>query len=177
MPVDPNRLGALSFHKHNDKATSHQNECRACKKWRINDSFSNSNNRSAARIFCHHTGAQAVFARTGNSSANQESFGSGIEIEGLGALRPQVLLQLDALKQANCRKIVEETGSGASKNRPELADAIDFLQTGDTLVVWRLDRLARSLPQLIETIDELQRGVAAFGQFRKLSTRRPLVGV
>jgi hypothetical protein len=39
LPVDPNRLGALAFHKHNAKVSKHQNECRACKKWRINDSF------------------------------------------------------------------------------------------------------------------------------------------
>lgn len=39
LPVDPARLGALAFHKHNAKLTKHQNECRACKKWRINDSF------------------------------------------------------------------------------------------------------------------------------------------
>ena len=39
LPVDPERLGALAFHKHNAKRTNHQNECRACKKWKINDSF------------------------------------------------------------------------------------------------------------------------------------------
>lgn len=39
LPVDPGRPGALSFHKHKSKRTGHQNECRACKKWRINDSF------------------------------------------------------------------------------------------------------------------------------------------
>ena len=39
LPVDPDRLGALAFHKHNAKLTKHQNECRACKKWRINDDF------------------------------------------------------------------------------------------------------------------------------------------
>lgn len=39
LPVDMNRLGTLAFHKHNAKRTFHQNECRACKKWRINDSF------------------------------------------------------------------------------------------------------------------------------------------
>jgi len=39
LPLDPNRLGALAFHKHNDKKANHQNECRACKKWRINDTF------------------------------------------------------------------------------------------------------------------------------------------
>lgn len=39
LPVDPDRLGALAFHKHNAKVSKHQNECRACKKWRINDEF------------------------------------------------------------------------------------------------------------------------------------------
>ncbi len=39
LPVDPDRLGILAFHKHNSKRTKHQNECRSCKKWRINDSF------------------------------------------------------------------------------------------------------------------------------------------
>jgi hypothetical protein len=39
LPIDPERLGSLSFHKHNAKLTKHQNECRACKKWRINDTF------------------------------------------------------------------------------------------------------------------------------------------
>ncbi|MBP1139315.1 hypothetical protein JOE29_001266 [Pseudomonas sp. PvP009] len=39
LPIDPNRLGALAFHKHNAKKTMHQNECRACKKWRINDAL------------------------------------------------------------------------------------------------------------------------------------------
>ncbi len=39
LPLDPARLGSLAFHKHNAKLTKHQNECRACKKWRINDSF------------------------------------------------------------------------------------------------------------------------------------------
>ncbi len=39
LPIDPSRLGALAFHKHNAKRTNHQNECRACKKWKINNSF------------------------------------------------------------------------------------------------------------------------------------------
>jgi hypothetical protein len=39
LPLDPDRLGSLSFHKHNAKATNHQNECRSCKKWRINNNF------------------------------------------------------------------------------------------------------------------------------------------
>src|SRR3954466_14290904 len=68
-------------------------------------------------------------------------------------------LQLDALKEAGCRRVFEETASGANKIRPQLRDALDFLQPGDTLVVWKLDRLARSVQQLIEIIEQLhQRG-------------------
>jgi DNA invertase Pin-like site-specific DNA recombinase len=64
-------------------------------------------------------------------------------------------LQSDALQAAGCRRIFEETASGGQKERPQLRAAIDFLRPGDTLVVWKLDRLARSLSQLIDTIDEL----------------------
>lgn len=64
-------------------------------------------------------------------------------------------LQLDALQQAGCAHLFEETASGAQRDRPELRNAIASLKSGDTLVVWKLDRLARSLSQLIDTIDEL----------------------
>ena len=64
-------------------------------------------------------------------------------------------LQTDALSVIGCRRIFEETASGALRERTQLRAAMDFLRPGDTLVVWKLDRLARSLIQLIETIDEL----------------------
>src|SRR3954470_13691072 len=70
-----------------------------------------------------------------------------------GDQNPQ--LQIDALSKAGCRRIFEETASGSLRERPQLAAALDFLQPEDILVVWKLDRLARSLIQLIETIDEL----------------------
>ena len=65
-------------------------------------------------------------------------------------------LQLDALKAAGCEKIFEETASGANKDRPELAAAVQYMRSGDCLIVWKLDRLARSMRQLIETIEDLQ---------------------
>lgn len=69
-------------------------------------------------------------------------------------------LQLDALQAAGVERIFTETVSGASRQRPELARALDWLRAGDTLVVWRLDRLARSLSQLITTMAELEaRGI------------------
>lgn len=64
-------------------------------------------------------------------------------------------LQIDELKKAGCEKIFEEQASGAQRNRPQLTAALNFVRAGDTLVVWKLDRLARSLKQLIETIENL----------------------
>ena len=65
-------------------------------------------------------------------------------------------LQIDALKAAGCEKLFTEKASGAQRDRPELAAALSFMRKGDSLVVWRLDRLARSLPQLIETVAQLE---------------------
>jgi DNA invertase Pin-like site-specific DNA recombinase len=65
-------------------------------------------------------------------------------------------LQLDALKAAGCEKLFVEKASGAQRDRPELLAALDTLRAGDSLVVWKLDRLARSLKQLIETVELLE---------------------
>ncbi len=75
-------------------------------------------------------------------------------------------LQRDALGRAGCERIFEETASGARRERPQLHAALDYMRPGDTLVVWRLDRLARSLKQLIETVEGLEgRGIG----FRSLT--------
>lgn len=75
-------------------------------------------------------------------------------------------LQLDALKRAGCKRIYHEEASGAKADRPELARALDSARAGDILIVWKLDRLARSLRQLIDTMDLLaERGV----EFRSLT--------
>jgi DNA invertase Pin-like site-specific DNA recombinase len=69
-------------------------------------------------------------------------------------------LQLDALQQADCGKIFQDRASGAKAQRPGLQEAQEYLREGDTLVVWRLDRLGRSLKDLIETVQLLEeRGV------------------
>jgi DNA invertase Pin-like site-specific DNA recombinase len=70
-------------------------------------------------------------------------------------------LQLDALKQAGCERVFIETGSGSRADRVELAKALDLAREGDVIVIWRLDRLARSLRHLIDISEDLQRrGVA-----------------
>jgi DNA invertase Pin-like site-specific DNA recombinase len=69
-------------------------------------------------------------------------------------------LQLDALRQAGCRKVYEEIISGARVERPVLQDLLTHLRDGDVLLIWKLDRLGRSLRHLIEVVTDLaQRGI------------------
>jgi len=66
-------------------------------------------------------------------------------------------LQSEALKSAGCTRIFEDHGvSGAARDRPGLKKAMRHLKAGDSLVVWKLDRLGRSLPHLIKTITALR---------------------
>ncbi|MEM8878024.1 MAG: recombinase family protein [Pseudomonadota bacterium] len=65
-------------------------------------------------------------------------------------------LQLHALTQAGRERILEEKATGAKRDRLELMAALDYLRTGDTLVVWKLNHPARSLKQLIDTIEMLE---------------------
>jgi DNA invertase Pin-like site-specific DNA recombinase len=66
-------------------------------------------------------------------------------------------LQRDALEKAGCTKIFTDTASGAKAEREGLEEALNYVRTGDTLVVWRLDRLGRSLPHLITTMTDLEK--------------------
>lgn len=69
-------------------------------------------------------------------------------------------LQHDALTAAGCYRIFTDTASGALQSRPELDKLFDHLRSGDTLVVWRLDRLGRSIRHLIDQLSDLQdRGI------------------
>jgi DNA invertase Pin-like site-specific DNA recombinase len=75
-------------------------------------------------------------------------------------------LQKDALEQAGCERIFTDTASGARAERAGLDEALEYARQGDTLVVWKLDRLGRSLRHLIDTIAGLQeRGIG----FRSLT--------
>ena len=69
-------------------------------------------------------------------------------------------LQLDALRAAGCERIYEEKASGAKTDRPELLRLLDNARKGDVVIVWKMDRLGRSLLHLIETVNLLNtRGV------------------
>jgi DNA invertase Pin-like site-specific DNA recombinase len=80
-------------------------------------------------------------------------------------------LQKDALTQAGCVKILEDYQSGAKAVRPGLKSALEYAREGDTMVVWRLDRLSRSLKDLIEMVNQLEsRGVGLKSLHESLDT-------
>ena len=71
-------------------------------------------------------------------------------------------LQKEALKQAGCAKIYEDTMSGLRANRPGLDQAVEQLREGDIFVVWKLDRLGRSVKNLIEFVNSLEKNKVHF---------------
>src|SRR3954469_14744733 len=73
----------------------------------------------------------------------------------ISTLDQTLALQQDALTAAGCEQLYTDTASGSVTERPGLAQALSHLRAGDTLLVWRLDRLGRSLPHLIETVTHL----------------------
>jgi len=80
-------------------------------------------------------------------------------------------LQHDALNAAGCDAIYQETASGKSASRPELEQCLKAIRTGDTLVVCRLDRLGRNLPDLIQIVTDLeQRGIGFESLNEKIET-------
>ncbi len=72
----------------------------------------------------------------------------------------ETYLQIDALKAADCDRIYQEKASGAKTDRPELMRLLDNARKGDVVIVWKMDRLGRSLLHLIETVNLLnERGI------------------
>lgn len=84
-------------------------------------------------------------------------------------------LQLAALKKAGCRQVFKDEGiSGATRNRPALRRCLETLKAGDTLIVWKLDRLGRSLRDLIHMLDDLrERGVRFQSLTEAIDTTTP----
>ena len=83
-------------------------------------------------------------------------------------------LQMDALRASGCEKIYTEKASGSHRERPQLKAALDYLREGDTLVVWKLSRLARSLTQVIKTAADIsERGIALKVLTQSIDTGTP----
>lgn len=76
-------------------------------------------------------------------------------------------LQEDALRQAGCIRVFRDVGSGVKDDRDGLQKALEYVGEGDILVVWKLDRLGRSLKHLIEVVNRLQAKQAGFQSLRE----------
>ena len=82
--------------------------------------------------------------------------------------------QIEELRRAGCEKIFVEKRSGAKENRPQLQEALDYMREGDTLIVWKLSRLARSLTQVMTTVKQLEeRGINLRALTQKIDTTTP----
>jgi len=100
-----------------------------------------------------------------NKPKRQTSTRQGGEIHGpgykigyarLSTLDQNLALEQDALKEAGCEKIFIEQVSGAASDRHAVREALDYARSGDTHIVWKLDRLVRSMKQLIETSQKVR---------------------
>jgi DNA invertase Pin-like site-specific DNA recombinase len=92
----------------------------------------------------------------------------------VSTIEQEPALQLDALAAAGCARVFTDQASGAVAERPEIARALDHLRVGDTLVVWKLDRLGRSLRHLIDIVRALEeRGVGFRSLQEHIDTTTP----
>lgn len=83
-------------------------------------------------------------------------------------------LQRDALSAAGATTIYEDTATGENAERPELSQCLKALREGDTLVVWRLDRLGRNVQDLLRIVNALEdRGIAFMSLTEAINTRGP----
>ena len=83
------------------------------------------------------------------------------------------VLQARALRAAGCRRLFEEAASGGRWDRPELHRMLDHLREGDTVVVWKLDRLSRSLKDVLHTWSESLWLAPVFSRSQRTSTPPP----
>lgn len=93
--------------------------------------------------------------RSASKKKSAEANGARLGYARVSTADQSLEMQLEALSKADVGIIYEEHASGKSRERPELANLMRALRTGDTLVVWRLDRLGRSLVHLVQILDDL----------------------
>ena len=107
-------------------------------------------------------------------SATIPSMGHLLGYARVSTADQQPQLQVDALEHAGCYRVFTETASGARSDRPVLEQLLDQLRPGDTLVVWKLDRLGRSLRHLVDTVTGLaDRGIGFRSLQEAIDTTTP----
>jgi hypothetical protein len=107
-------------------------------------------------------------------SATVSGMGHLLGYARVSTVDQQADLQVDALERAGCYRVFTETASGTRTDRPTLEQLLDQLRPGDTLVVWKLDRLGRSLRHLVDTVTSLaERGVGFRSLQEAIDTTTP----
>ena len=120
--------------------------------------------KTATTMGRSHDGSET---ETGSRGSSSDSAPSRVQIMLIGYARvstqdQNLELQREALTRAGCRKVFEDKVSGTRADRPGLAKALEILREDDTLVVWKLDRLGRSVKQLVDLVGELHKQGAQF---------------
>ena len=103
---------------------------------------------------CHATANRTLSEF--NEKADKSRLMTSIGYARVSTGEQDMALQLDALKKAGCEKVFEDRASGVKTDRPGLTEAVRYARDGDTLTVWKLDRLGRSMRHLIEIVTELE---------------------
>src|SRR5437660_1245176 len=102
------------------------------------------------------TGKRTHSKTDGKTDRRTEEKMAAVGYARVSTMDQDLALQLDALTAVGCAKVFGDRASGARTDRPGLRAALDYAREGDVLVTWKLDRLGRSLPHLIETVAALR---------------------
>ena len=128
---------------------------------------------ASRRRSCHWLVVGAINLHRGLSPPSRWSCRAYIGYARVSTRAQDLALQLDALEHAGCERVYQDVGSGSIRSRPQLDACLEHLLPGDTLVVWRLDRLGRSLRHLIDVIADSSSARSRSDRCARASTPRP----
>lgn len=125
----------------------------------------------SVRKSCHSTANRTLSEF--NGKADKSHVMTSIGYAGVSTGDQDTALQLDALRKAGCEKLFEDKASGVKTDRPGLAEAVRYARDGDTITVWKLDRLGRSIKHLIEITELEAKGVGFRSITENIDTTTP----